>query len=268
MAWRCGTGTLLEAWARIGDVDCLVIPIAGSGTATPLVRRFARRLIVMDPAGLASTQFSLLSSLSDPRGRLEAFTQFGEPSMVARIANVPGDAIAALAAGGRYQILQVCRSYLLPLASKIGPAIGNPPLVVDFDEDDVETSRSLARMHRASRDWLKAAWWEQEAIAYAALYRRSTGRVSVGFAASDLEVGRIAARIPDVRLVTVPNAVPPQRSTGRRRHCAPQVLFVGALDYAPNRDAAAWLLRDFWPRLRGAGPTRNSFLSVAAAAID
>jgi len=33
-----------------------------------------------------------------------------------------------------------------------------------------------------------------------------------------------------------------------------RVVFCGVMDYAPNADAAAWLVREVWPRVRASRP--------------
>jgi len=84
-----------------------------------------------------------------------------------------------------------------------------------------------------------------------AMYRRCR----LIFAVSDVDATTIRSFAPDVTVVPVPIAVaatavcPVDRLT-----CAPEVLFVGPLDWPPNADAVNYFLAEIWPAVRSEVP--------------
>jgi len=63
----------------------------------------------------------------------------------------------------------------------------------------------------------------------------------------------------------LPNVVPVASGPAPERGSEdPVVLFVGALWYAPNRDAVEWLLGECWPRIRSRNP-KAKFRVIGAA---
>lgn len=86
--------------------------------------------------------------------------------------------------------------------------------------------------------------------------RRAYPACSLIFAVSDVDAAEIAAVAPDVPVIAVPIAVgaagqaPVARITD-----APEVLFVGALDWPPNADAVSHFLEGTWPAVLQLVPT-------------
>lgn len=146
----------------------------------------------------------------------------------------------------RYDIVFAHR---LGAMSALSRCLGSPHRTrVFFDLDDVE-HRSLAR-----RVWHTPAWplerltvLQVPALMYAE--RRSISASSATFVCSDDDRRYLCRLFRTDRVHVVPNSVsipevtPPQSST-------PTVLFVGAFSYAPNADAAQFLIREIWPLVR------------------
>jgi glycosyltransferase involved in cell wall biosynthesis len=82
-----------------------------------------------------------------------------------------------------------------------------------------------------------------------ALIDRSASGVVRHFISSDEDAGWIGRRHPGLALDVVENAVavPGQHE---RRDDGGTLLFLGAFGYAPNVDAARWLVDDIWPIVR------------------
>lgn len=77
------------------------------------------------------------------------------------------------------------------------------------------------------------------------------------------ERDRAALGLPSSTIL--PNVVPVDAGpVPPRRQGDPTILFVGALWYAPNREAVEWLLRECWPRIRSRHPTAK-FRVIGAA---
>lgn len=134
---------------------------------------------------------------------------------------------------------------LAAMAPVLGTRRPLPPVV--FDLDDIE-HRSLARAIREPPVWpakylsylqLPALWWAE---------RRAMVRADRTFvcSASDREYLRRTMHVDGVEVI--PNAV--ERVEPAPLPDAPTALFLGSLVYPPNRNAAVYLMREIWPRVR------------------
>jgi len=70
---------------------------------------------------------------------------------------------------------------------------------------------------------------------------------------SKREEAELRTRVPSARIVEIPNGVDTTSFTthnaARFRWPPRSVIFVGAMNYYPNIDAATWFAREVWPRL-------------------
>jgi polysaccharide biosynthesis protein PslH len=74
---------------------------------------------------------------------------------------------------------------------------------------------------------------------------------------SKREEMELKSRMPGARVATIPNGVDTAffaRPTVDVRWPPKSIIFVGAMNYYPNIDAALWFARDVWPRLRSLFP--------------
>lgn len=125
-------------------------------------------------------------------------------------------------------------------------------LPIVHDAHNVEhriVQRHAATLPRGDpRRWV-LAWESRRLAAYeAAMYRLAR----LVFAVSDVDAAQIAAlnggRAP---VVTVPIGIDARGlALAERIPDAPQVLFVGPLDWPPNADAVSYCLEEIWPRVR------------------
>ncbi len=161
-----------------------------------------------------------------------------------------GRALRRLAPRHDLVILQLSR-----LASHLSD-LGETPIVVDFIDC---LSLNAARRGRFDRWWLwpALAWeswrlrvWEGRLLerSAAALVVCERDRAAIA-AAGDPSVP--ASRL---RVVPIAEEASPRLPARFAEGGAPSVIFTGNLGYFPNRDAAAWLLREVWPLLRERRP--------------
>jgi glycosyltransferase involved in cell wall biosynthesis len=124
--------------------------------------------------------------------------------------------------------------------------VAGTPVVVDFHDVEVRRLASLAKVGSArsraahTLEAVKARRWEPRLARRAALVTAAAAddvRLLAGWGAAALHVPHGADPLP----------VSPSPPRG-------PVTFVAGFAYAPNRDAAGWLLREVWPRLRRAEP--------------
>lgn len=124
-----------------------------------------------------------------------------------------------------------------------------PP--VFFDLDDVEHI-ALIRTIRHLPHWRGRRLQYLQVPALMLAERRAIRSATRTFVCSDEDHRYLERmyRLPGV--ATVPNAVPlpPAPGSSPTLTC----LFLGRYTYAPNVDAAAFLLREIWPRIRAAVP--------------
>jgi sugar transferase (PEP-CTERM/EpsH1 system associated) len=74
---------------------------------------------------------------------------------------------------------------------------------------------------------------------------------------SKREEMELKSRMPGAKVATVPNGVDTAffaRPSVDLRWPPKSIIFVGAMNYYPNIDAALWFARDVWPRLRSLFP--------------
>jgi len=239
-------GFFLDAYARRFDVDLVVAPVAGSAPASAFVLSRTRRIKILD-LGRPDSHYALVASLRDPIARLDAFRRYGRPSLAAFIAPAR-NALALLAADGRYSLVHVFRLYIAELATPwLGMGRDRPRLVVDCDENDALAYHRIAEMERRRCNPIAAAWAEAEAEALARFASDWLPKFDLLLAASVDEVKSLPSL--GVGAMVVPNVAPgPPRSCRRRRNFC-SILFVGTMGYAPNVDAVIWFVSRVWRRL-------------------
>jgi glycosyltransferase involved in cell wall biosynthesis len=193
--------------------------------------------------------FRFIMTLSEPRLRLAALNDYALP-VTFRFAGSKAVAAAHQALGDwPFDAVHVFRLYLAPFAA---PLLGRVPTVLDLDDDEARTARSMATLERLRGNHAAASFQETEAEKLAALEQRWAPRFStVCFAGPD-DAGRAAARLLPAGTTCIANAV------DLPAHAPPPppiadsftLLFVGSMGYLPNHDAAVFLAQEVLPRLR------------------
>jgi glycosyltransferase involved in cell wall biosynthesis len=245
------TGFFLEAYARHFDVDLVVFPIvaAPERVTTFVLTRVARMEVFPHPA--IDAHFSLVAATADPDARLSAFRRYGRPSLASRAGVAAQQALEQWVGTERYEAVHVERLYLATLAQRWMslPSTTRPRLMIDCDDNDAETYRRLAAIERRYHQPRAAAWAEAEADAFASMAQRVLSRFDLAFAASNADATSLSAH--GARVSVVPNVAPARAAPVPRlqRRGRQTILFAGSMGYAPNDDAARWLLTRIWPRL-------------------
>jgi glycosyltransferase involved in cell wall biosynthesis len=171
--------------------------------------------------------------------------------------------IERLAARHAYDVVQIEYAPLAPYA-----CLAPGARVHVLDLHNVESALMATRARRA-RLPLRAVL-AAEARALARVERRACEDFDVVVAVSEAETSRLPAR---GAVLTCPNGwwpgecLPPATD--------PVVVFVGLLEWGPNRDAALWLGREIWPEVERRVPGarllivgRNPDAAVRALASD
>jgi glycosyltransferase involved in cell wall biosynthesis len=250
---------IVRALARLGDVDFFLIPHGGTASSTPVpsgepVARMGRapraprrglgglRVRQLTWLGTSTLPFSVATR--DYSGVRSAFLAWARP---------------------HYDLVWIGRAHAyVPLAGLIDAAT-----VVDFDDledrkirawlDVASDAASLANPARPSPAATRLIRSSGARLLnsvnlrrWRALEHRIANAVDAVVVCSDLDRQRLGV----ANGVVIPNAyAPPARAVGRVEvGRPPTILLVGALTYAPNADAARFLVREVLPRVRGRLP--------------
>ena len=142
------------------------------------------------------------------------------------------------------------------------PQLDRRPLVHDMV--DVDSAKWAALADRTSGPL--AAVYRREARVLGRFEHQVTERARLTLVVNDREHATLDAIAPGTRIETLENGVdvdyfspsgPPVQT--------PTAVFTGILNYAPNEDAAYWLLRDIWPRVLGQLPSARVTIVGAGA---
>ncbi len=249
-------GAFVEALARVGRVDVVIVPLFGpSTTAAPAwLARLADRVAMVDPRDRLDSHFALVSRLADPDARAEAFARYGRPSLTAPLTVEVAAEIAA-AMDRAYDLVHVARGYMAPLALSLplmGTGGGRPVLTLDADEDDARFARRRAAVRRRQGNLDAARILDLEARAYERIAAQTLPAFAKVWVSSRQDLESLRRSAPGAALELAGNgataSLPMPRGGGRPGR--PVLLFVGALGYEPNDEDVSWFLRRVWPHLR------------------
>ncbi|MBI4541920.1 MAG: glycosyltransferase [Gemmatimonadetes bacterium] len=153
-------------------------------------------------------------------------------------------AFAALAARLRPELVVLGFSWMLPY----GAAAGDAPIVADQHNYDP----LLARRRAAATRGIARLKWRAYHLLAARAERRNLRRVRAIAAVSREEAALFARVAPHAEVAIVPNGV--DTAYFRPSPLGRAVLFTASMSYAPNREAAEWLVREVWPAVRREEP--------------
>jgi glycosyltransferase involved in cell wall biosynthesis len=246
------TGFLLDAYSRHFDIDLAVVPVAGTNAQlTNFVSARALRTRIFEPR--LNTHFRLVSGLHNLRARLEAFREYGQPSLAAGVTEAVAEELNSWIGTSNYSLVHVSRLYLASLAGPLlRRRVGNARFILDCDEDDARAQQSIGAMYRRNGHLLQSAWAMSEASAYDRMGETSFPQFDRILVASNSEARSLARKAGRERIMVMPNVAPVVSHARSRRVQANNqtILFVGTLGYAPNADAVMWFTSRVWPRLR------------------
>ena len=108
---------------------------------------------------------------------------------------------------------------------------------------------------RAEKSRLRAAAWllRSQAGKLERLERRAAERCALQLTVSELDADRLRAIAPSARISVVPNGVDVAYFDGRRNGeqiASQSMVFVGGMDWYPNREAVRWFLENVYPSLK------------------
>ena len=247
-------GVFLEAYARRFDITLAVLLNAKtvpSFAASSFVRRHARRVELLPLEPLLHPHFRLITRLRDPVERGAALARYARPQLCSYDAILAGETLRNLLGETGFDALHVERIYLAPLAD----ALPRPRLtIIDLDEDDGATHRSIGRLQMLNGEAADAAVSIQEAEKLDQLTRDSLPRFDLALVAAPGEAAALGKKFPSSRFAVVANAfrAPVGLPASPRPAKGIDYLMVGNLTYYPNTDGARFFCRQVLPLIRQA----------------
>jgi len=258
-----GNGLAMRAWGTwqalscLGEVRTFVLPVAeteGYSGETENVTHIA----TVNPRKAAA------SWVSYDRGRTLLAHAGKLPERARLAAPAYGEEILHLLDTSRYDLVYVLRLYLAGTALPLMHALSETRFLMDVDENDFSVTCQMADLQKSSV--LKAESEIQKAFALQALTWFDA------IACSSQAESEHLAKLTGLSAVYLPNIVTPSTLSRPMVVCEDGVgvpfrlLFIGNLDYWPNRDALIQLLTDLFPRIRQ--EIDGSELLIAGAGAD
>jgi glycosyltransferase involved in cell wall biosynthesis len=151
-----------------------------------------------------------------------------------------------------------------------------PGVPVVLSHHNVESQLLASRAAGERRPWLKL-FFTRESKKVAARERELVGNVAQNVVVSDLDSSRLRELAPTDAITTVPNGVDIEYFRANGTHSAKPgtLIFVGGMDWFPNRDAMELFVAEIWPALLSDDSNRRMTIvgrkppaAVVAAAQD
>lgn len=254
-----GIGVQKRAWAHLqtlcamGDVQLLVLltaPQCQAQGGEPALQA-ARALGASATLAVLSPARQQVAAGGWVQRARQGLAQFGLPRFRLAADN-DLQRVAQQVASGAFSLLFFFRtSTFSTMRRLLDDTRGRRPVVVDFD--DVE---SVAQARELRHTWrmlgLEASLFkcldilEQRQLEH--LVQRSARMVTV---CSDLDADRIRRRRGAAQVMVIPNTVPDRLPLAPApAHPGLTLLFLGAMNYEPNEDAALYFVQDILPLLK------------------
>jgi len=243
-------GAFLEALAGDFEVHLLIVPVAETAPAAmPPSLAGVCRAVQRVPLSLGRTFHGRLCQhplLYPVLGRLRPF-----PTEWKVITRATLRAAAHAFEAVCFDHIHVCRLYLHPFAEGYARLEHNraAPLHLDLDELESATREDLATLRQAPR---KARRLRRDAALYRRLERSVLPVCDRVYVCSAADADVLRNELGVERVAVLPNTVrlPAAAAPDRESPDPFTFLFVGNLDYAPNRDALLWFMDQVLPALR------------------
>lgn len=254
-----GIGVQKRAWAHlqtlraIGDVQLLVLltaPQCQAQGGEPALQA-ARALGVSATLGLLGPARQPVAAGGLMQRVRQRLAQFGSPRFtVAADSDLQG--LAQRVASGAFDLLFFFRtSTLSTLRQLVDETRDRAPVVADFD--DVE---SVAQARELRHTWrmlgVEASLFKcMDIVEQRQLEQLVQRRARLVTVCSDLDAERIRRRRGAAQVMVIPNTVPDRPPLAPTpAHPGLTLLFLGAMNYEPNEDAALYFVQDVLPLLK------------------
>ena len=119
-------------------------------------------------------------------------------------------------------------------------------------------SQMMRRRYEKEKNGLYKIYFHRESSKIKRYERVVCGKCAMNLVVSELDGSRLRENAGNVRFTVIPNGVDieyfqPQKTIGE---CREGLIFAGAMDWYPNREAVRFFLKEIWPMLREEKPDR------------
>ncbi len=246
LAMRVGVFT--EAAASLGK--CLVVALDSRQTSMQQRKFFDANVLVMDCNNRLDTRLRLIRQVTDVELRINMFKEYGRPVDAMSLSDPVIKDVQVQLSAFAPDLIIVSRAYLIPVIWALPDQLKATPVLLDLDDDDASLKRRFSLHERALGRIDNARWFEAEAQIYDTLIEMARPRVRMFTCASNAVRNGLSCRLVTEQTKSISNVAPDVRAKGRSSRSGSNLLFVGTLDYLPNRDGVEWLVREIWPRLQ------------------
>lgn len=237
--------SVLEAFARRHSVTCLVVPLWDPRGEHDVPRSTAElaEVVVASPGPAYALHRRLLSLAWYRRIVATMLLRSGDSTLENVV--VPRNIGLTGLGGRRFDRVHAFRLCAAPFSS---PFIDEAEFFsIDVDDLEGETKRRIARLPDTPQAMARALEAEARVADLALEHWRR--RADVLLVASERDRETLSCRGGATPIVA-PNVVrAPETAPALPTRPPHSILFVGGLDYAPNRDAVAWLSQEIVPAL-------------------
>jgi glycosyltransferase involved in cell wall biosynthesis len=117
-----------------------------------------------------------------------------------------------------------------------------------LNHHDIESVRMMRRSETEANPLFRA-YWRSQSRKLLSYEKKVCGQFDVNLAVSEEEQQALIDIVPGVRTAVVPNGVDTSYFAVRPDPRGKTLLFCGAMDLFPNRDAMVYFFSKIWPRL-------------------
>jgi len=135
-------------------------------------------------------------------------------------------------------------------------AFSGTPVVLNHH--NVE-SHMMRRRYEKETNGLKKIYFHRESSKLERYEREVCGKCALNLVVSDLDGIRLKETVGNVRYSVIPNGVDVDYFRLNEKNATKRegLIFVGAMDWYPNREAVRFFLKDIWPKLLEEKPDRR-----------
>lgn len=249
LAQRCAV--FLSALERVSQVDVIVLPIFGEPGQRLASDDWQKttRFFSLPHQKIINSHFALISRIEDPQLRLTAFRQFNAPSLTVPLTAPLLAECLEITGDSSYRFLHTSRAYCagfaLQLARRLTANSDRPVITtLDVDEDDASVYEAMSLEAVRSGRKYNAGWHAQEAAAHRSLALEHLKKFDCLFVSSGPERRQLTQHYA-LNAQVLNNSVVMQMPFSSTQE-ENSILFVGAMDYLPNRQGMNWFISKVW----------------------
>jgi polysaccharide biosynthesis protein PslH len=239
----------IQALCKLFDVTlALINPDASElAKATPALRAICRDIVTYRDTPLFAR---VHRALPEWRSRKLLEAAWPVPAAMARADN----ALRRLArdiTAGQFEVVHCFRLHTAMLASFVPPDVRRAARWT-LDTDDYESHarfRNAARL-RAAGNWAFGILLHLEGLKYRTCESRLIPQFDEAYVCSEGDREHLMRCFPKVGWRVLPNVVSPPPAAPHQDQAAFTFLFVGSLDYPPNREGVLYFCAEVLPHLR------------------